>query len=288
MSAAFRGGKQQRHEEDDIEDVEDDDQMMHDDEMDADEMDFPVNPNFFWHAQLKTDGETDLQQPAIHGFVIHITKACFGVNVKAGSRTVVLVKDEESKQEIPLCVLTEGKNESENLNLIISENLTFQLKGKNVSPVTLTGYIAPPPNEFDDEGAMSMDDDMGEMEEVDDELPASVREAILRKRKLQQARAEDDDEAPQLEEEKDSIEPPNKRAKTDANNNKNKQPQAQNNTNNNNNNKKQAQNQNQNKNNTTNTNEQKPKENTTTNNNNNNANASEEKPLSKSQKKKTS
>jgi hypothetical protein len=207
----------------DIDDMEDDDMRGNMDE-DVDGMDdMEEMPNLFWSAQLKPDGETELEPPVIPGFVIHITKASFGPIVKSGSRTVVVTKDEE-KNEVSICVLLEGKNESENLDLIISDGLTFQLKGKNVSPVSLTGYIAPPPRELGDEGDLSMDDEeMGDMDEENvDELPPQLKEAI-RKRKIEQAQK--DDEAPELDDEqKESIEPPNKRAKID---NKNKPVQAQ-------------------------------------------------------------
>jgi len=185
----------------DIDEVEeDDDDMRGNMDEDVDGMDeMEEMPNLFWSAQLKPDGETELEPPIIDGFVIHITKASFGATVKQGSRTVVITKDEE-KNDIPICVLLEGKNESENLDLIISDGLTFHLKGKNVSPVSLTGYIAPPPRELDDHGGLSMDDEeMGDIDEVDD-LPPQIKDA-MKKRKLEQSRQEDSNEAPELDDE---------------------------------------------------------------------------------------
>jgi len=211
----------------DIDEVEeDDDDMRGNMDEDVDGMDdMEEMPNLFWSAQLKPDGETELEPPIIDGFVIHITKASFGATVKQGSRTVVITKDEE-KNDIPICVLLEGKNESENLDLIISDGLTFHLKGKNVSPVSLTGYIAPPPRELDDHGGLSMDDEeMGDIDEVDD-LPPQIKDA-MKKRKLEQSRQEDSNEAPELDDEQKEVhEPPSKRAKID-NSHKNKQAQAQ-------------------------------------------------------------
>jgi len=83
----------------DIDEVEeDDDDMRGNMDEDVDGMDdMEEMPNLFWSAQLKPDGETELEPPIIDGFVIHITKASFGATVKQGSRTVVITKDEEKK-----------------------------------------------------------------------------------------------------------------------------------------------------------------------------------------------
>jgi len=204
-------------EPEDIEDIEDmgDEEMGNMEEDDIDEMDedmMPNMPNKFWNVQLKPDEEHDLEPPAIPGFEVHITNACFSSNIKPGSRTVIVTKDEDDK-EVPICVLLEGKHESQSLNLIINEGLNLSLKGKNVSAVSLTGFIAPPSDigDMDDEGALSMD---GEDENNlnDEELPPQLKEAIIRKRKMEQA-LEDEDQ-------KESIEPPSKRAKIDTNTNK--------------------------------------------------------------------
>jgi hypothetical protein len=219
----------------------------HDDEVDMDDMeggmpemddmdddDLPL-PNLHWSMTLTTNGDNEIDAPEVPGWVIHITHACFGVDVKKDSRTVIVCENDtdddpsnKSKpKESPLCVLLEGKQENVNLDLLITEPLKFALKGKNASTVTLSGYIQPPPNmgpdtmmsphdmdNDDDEEMMNMHDEEAEKEHIRD---------IMRKRKLEQSIPEET-----KEDKKDQVkEPPTKKAKTDGGNKNKDQSQAQ-------------------------------------------------------------
>jgi FKBP-type peptidyl-prolyl cis-trans isomerase len=72
-----------------------------------------------------------------------ITNACFGEHVNKGSRTVVCCKTPLSKESTPICVLNQGVNESERLNLRFGSSATFTLQGQQPSTVHLTGYVQP-------------------------------------------------------------------------------------------------------------------------------------------------
>lgn len=159
----------------------------------------PTDGPLFWSMKLTPDEQSEIEQPAIEGYIVHITSACFGPNVTKGSRTVVMVdpnaEDDEEDTATPVCVLRAGQQENQSLDLLFNESASFSLKGAKVSNVFLTGYIQPP---VDGEPPM---DPM--YEDMDEEQIMSA----LRKQR-EQAEALDADE------EEEVAEPPAKKQKT--------------------------------------------------------------------------
>jgi len=191
------------------------------DDMDMDEMpdgmdmgDMPNDGPLFWSMKVEANKATDIDQPAIPNYIVHITNACFGPSVKSSSRSVVMVSttnedDEEDSEGFPICVLRQGECENQSLDLLFNESASLTVKGKNASTVYLTGYIQPPVS-GDDLGAM----DPSMMEDMDEQ---QIMET-LREQKRQQRELDGDDEEPQLDsgdDDDDEVdEPPTKKQRT--------------------------------------------------------------------------
>lgn len=159
----------------------------------------------FWSMKLSPNEPQEIDQPAIEGYIVHITSACFGANVSKGSRTVVMVdpsaEDDSDDTSSPVCVLRQGQQENQSLDLLFNESASFSLKGQKPSAVYLTGYIQPPVDAGEPMGSMDpMYEDMDE-------------EQIMSALKAQRAQAEaldaDDDD-----EDEEVAEPPAKKQKT--------------------------------------------------------------------------
>ena len=77
----------------------------------------------FWKMTIKPNEPTEIDQPAIPGYIVHVTNACFGVKVNQKSRSVVLVnasEDGAKSDEVPICVLTQGIHENQQLDLLFN------------------------------------------------------------------------------------------------------------------------------------------------------------------------
>jgi len=172
------------------------------DDMDMDMMAPPSSEGpLFWSMKLDASEKKEIDQPAIEGYIVHITSACFGPNVSKGSRTVVMVDpsaEEEDDTAAPVCVLRQGGQENQSLDLLFNESASFSLKGQKVSPVYLTGYIQPPVD-----GSEPPMDPM--YEDMDEEQIMSALKA-----QREQADALDADES----EDEEVAEPPAKKQKT--------------------------------------------------------------------------
>mmetsp|Transcript_78340 Transcript_78340/g.95868 ORF Transcript_78340/g.95868 Transcript_78340/m.95868 type:complete len:167 (-) Transcript_78340:114-614(-) len=128
------------------------------DEMDS--MDGMAQSQLFYSLTIKSgDNESELEPPMIPGYVIHITSATFGVDVNKGSKTTVLTQTEPDGPFFPICKLIETHNETTNIDLLFDGPAIFKLKGRNVSDVTLNGYLEAPKDE-DLEISDDLDDDM--------------------------------------------------------------------------------------------------------------------------------
>mmetsp|Transcript_60969 Transcript_60969/g.96918 ORF Transcript_60969/g.96918 Transcript_60969/m.96918 type:complete len:376 (-) Transcript_60969:193-1320(-) len=200
---------------DEMEDIEEDDDLAMDmyDESDA------TGP-LFWSLKLEANKPQEIDQPAIEGYIVHVTNACFGVNVQPKSRTVVMVnsgEEQDPSTEAPICVLRQGQHESHPLDLLFNESATITLKGQKPSEVFLTGYLQPPV-ESDQDAAMSM------LEDADEE---EIQKALARQKKLGRVLDEEDDEEDEEEEtpavieeeeeeeeEEEAVQPPTKKQKT--------------------------------------------------------------------------
>jgi len=146
----------------------------YDEDMDMDD------GNVFWTLTVKPNTETELPQPNIDGYIVHVTSATFGDKVKKGSRTVVnctTFADDNEGITSPICVLRENTCETIQLDLLFSEMVSFKVSGKNASEVTLNGYLQPP---FDNINAADLED----MEE------AKIEEALKRQQGLKRQRSE--------------------------------------------------------------------------------------------------
>mmetsp|Transcript_25998 Transcript_25998/g.42498 ORF Transcript_25998/g.42498 Transcript_25998/m.42498 type:complete len:365 (+) Transcript_25998:148-1242(+) len=175
----------------------------------------------FWSMKLEANKPTEIAQPAIEGYIIHVTNACFGEQVQKQSRTLVFVNvtsDEDDDVEdaaaaakddgAPICVLRQGSHESQSLDLLFNESAVLTLKGQKPSIVYLTGYLQPP-----------IDDAMNSMLEDDDD--EAIQRVLARQEKLGKALddEEEEDDEPQLmdeAEEEDQVQPAQKKQKTAA------------------------------------------------------------------------
>jgi len=184
-------------------------QAESDDDMNMD-MDMPAGETgpLFWSMKLEPGSATEIDQPAIEGYIVHVTNACFSANVEKNSRTVVMVdpsaEDGDDDTASPVCVLTAGKQENQSLDLLFNESASFSLKGQKPSTVFLTGYIQPP---VDAEGPMNDMDPM--YEDMNEE---QIMSALKAQRK--QAEAADDEDQDEEEEDEEVEEPPAKKQKT--------------------------------------------------------------------------
>eukprot|EP01083_Nonionella_stella_P261345 889967_1 len=159
----------------------------------------------FWSMTLEANKDTDITEPAISGYIVHITNACFGVQVNKNSRSVVMVNN-----DTPICTLIEGKHENQQLDLLFNEGATINVKGNKPSTVYLTGYTQPP---IDREMMDPMAEDMTE---------AELQEVLRRQAEQQKMYDDEDDnkaeeneeEEPQLIDEDEIDEPPSKKMKT--------------------------------------------------------------------------
>merc|ERR550525_1339560 len=144
----------------------------------------------FWSMKVEANQTIDIDQPAIPNYIVHITNACFGAKVNPKSRSVVTVtttnEDEDGTAEgVPICVLREGQQENQSLDLLFNESASLTVTGTKPSTVYLTGYIQPPVNGADDLDAMNP-----MMEDMDEE---QIMEA-LKEQKRQQMALDDEDE----------------------------------------------------------------------------------------------
>jgi len=168
--------------------VDDDDKEMDD----MADLDMPEETGpLFWSMKVEPGKATDIDQPAIPNYIVHITNACFGPTVQKGSRSVVMVTttneddDADDAEGVPICILRAGSGENQSLDLLFNESASMTVKGNKPSTVYLTGYLQPPLNSDDFGGAM---DPM--MEDMDEEQVM----AALREQKRQQAALDDEDE----------------------------------------------------------------------------------------------
>jgi len=157
----------------------------------------------FWSMKVEANQTIDIDQPAIPNYIVHITNACFGAKVNPKSRSVVTVtttnEDEDGSAEgVPICVLREGQQENQSLDLLFNESASLTVTGTKPSTVYLTGYIQPPVS-----GADDLDDLNPMMEDMDEE---QIMEA-LKEQKRQQMALDDEDDA-------EVEEPPTKKQKT--------------------------------------------------------------------------
>merc|ERR1719266_300063 len=153
----------------------------------------------FWSLRVEADKTVDIDQPAIPNYIVHITNACFGPEVKKNSRSVVMVttSSEEETDAVPLCVLKEGQIENQSLDLLFNESATMTVQGNKPSTVYLTGYLQPP----------IMPDMMNpDMEDMDEEM-------IMRQLAAQREQATEDAKD-SSEEEEEVEEPPTKKQRT--------------------------------------------------------------------------
>jgi len=166
----------------------------------------------FWSMKLSPNEPTEIDQPAIPGYIVHVTNACFGPTVNKQSRTVVMVNSSpdssDDTNEAPICVLRQGHQENQPLDLLFNESATMTLKGQKVSTVFLTGYIQPP---------VTADDLDPMMEDMDEEeLEAALKAQARQQQALDDEDEDEEEEEPQLmdEEEEAEAQPPAKKQKT--------------------------------------------------------------------------
>jgi FKBP-type peptidyl-prolyl cis-trans isomerase len=96
----------------------------------------------FWSCKI-IPGEIVSTKTASSSDTIHITMACYGKKIQINSRSVVNIKINNS--EIPICVLLQGSQENQlmDLNLPGQTPIQFSIEGVNPSTVYLTGFVQP-------------------------------------------------------------------------------------------------------------------------------------------------
>jgi len=180
-------GKQQQ--KPDISMREDDDEYLDDEELGDEELDDDIDMfdddmdegDLFWKLEVKQNEPCTMDVPESFDGLVSITQASFGETVNKGSRTVVCCTTPSSTEPTPICVLIQGSNETQQLNLKFANPAEFSLKGNQPSTVYLTGFVEP-----------TLDNLSGMPEEDDLDIPEHLFSKMKR-------RFEDEDEAEQLE-----------------------------------------------------------------------------------------
>ena len=100
-------------------------QQTQDESEDDMDMEAPADAGpLFWSMKLSPNEPKEIDQPAIDGYIVHITSACFGANVAKGSRTVVMVdpsaEEDGDDSASPVCVLRQGQQENQSLDLLFN------------------------------------------------------------------------------------------------------------------------------------------------------------------------
>jgi len=122
-------------------------------------------PNFqHWTAKIMP-GQVTIIKTGAPDDCLHLKHACFGLEVQDDSRSVVFCQAQDHNS--PICVLTQGRQENQSLNLIFpgGEDVSFTLKGQAESNVHLSGYIQP----------LIDVDDLGLTEQVDEPVVGQKR-----------------------------------------------------------------------------------------------------------------
>lgn len=182
-------------EEQDDELLDRDDDLLDTDDIDNDDL---LEPIEFWKMIVHPNKAIPVEEES-PGTIISVTQATFGEQVNKGSRTVVCCTVPPSKDFTPICVLHEGTNETQRLNLRFSSAAIFSLKGHAPSTVYLTGYTE-----------SQQYPDMADMDEDD----VAMHEALASRFRRQYPGEEDDiDENEDEDEEIHAKEPVTKKKK---------------------------------------------------------------------------
>lgn len=160
----------QEYDEDMLDDMEG---LIDDDDMES----------LFWSLAIPNKEAVEIPPPMLPGYIVRVTKACFGATVSKGSRTVVVVnhnEDPESAEFVPICVLKEGTCENVDLDLVFNAQCEFKVEGTKASQVFLTGYIQPGDALLGDNADLDEDDYLNpenmeglegsDIEDVDDDV----------------------------------------------------------------------------------------------------------------------
>jgi FK506-binding nuclear protein len=155
-----------------------------------------------WSRTIEPGQSQELEQfdeDEMPPVLLHVTAACFGENVTAGSRSVVSIKTEN--YEGPVCSLTAGSHENQTLDLLfsLSEPTTVSVSGQNPSSVTLSGYFQPLSDDYAESYAEGSDlEDMdADLDDMDEEQIEEYRRALEsrgRKRHLEDEGSDDDEQ----------------------------------------------------------------------------------------------
>ena len=77
-----------------LDELEYDEDMLDDIDMEEEN----DNESLFWSLKVPTKEAVDIAEPTIPGYIIHVTKACFGPQVSKNSRSVVMCNNAEDPE----------------------------------------------------------------------------------------------------------------------------------------------------------------------------------------------
>lgn len=101
-------------------------------------------PNIQFFSTCTKPGTVTHMSSGSKDDIVNLKIACFGEDVKQGSRTV-LYCETQNKPKAPVCSLREGTCENVALDLRFAgaTSVSFSLGGNNPSPIFLSGFIEP-------------------------------------------------------------------------------------------------------------------------------------------------
>jgi len=177
-------------------------ETAHSDEEGEDQDDEPNFEQGFWAVEV-VPGKTFKQKSKVN--IVHITHASLGVEAKG--RNVLL------SNNLPVCVLTAGKDEHTNLDLryVSQQEMAFSVSGS--SSITLSGYYEYDNPSDDDveenfflDQAREMED---EDEDEDEEMEGRKKDVLIPLSKMAIGSGDGEDEEDEENEEAGTLKPGN-------------------------------------------------------------------------------
>ena len=89
-----------------------------------DDLEMEESGPLFWSMKLEPGEAQEIDQPAIAGYIVRVTNACFGLSVAPTSRTVIMVNpsvdESDTSLQAPVAVLKQNHHENQSLDLLFN------------------------------------------------------------------------------------------------------------------------------------------------------------------------
>ena len=69
------------------------------------DMDLGEDQSLFWSLKVPTNNKVEIPEPTMPGYIVRVTKACFGPKVSKGSRSVVMCNNSEEEAKLSFIIL---------------------------------------------------------------------------------------------------------------------------------------------------------------------------------------